>query len=867
MKKRKSTRSKNWGLAPAISFFILLIISWPAFAQSSDTKQERFTLGARLYSPEIASDGNWAAFKLNYPGIADTLMVINVHTRKTMKFNDAVESKFSPNSRWIYNFQSTRTLQLINLETEKVMEFPHLELFYFSDKGDFAGILDNSNHFHLVNLTSGQTNEFPEVNEFAFSPDGRFVALAFDKKERRSVAVVNTQSLQKNIILMKDSGTFSNLVWNDQGTALAFLAKEDKTRENALHTVLYQFKNGAVPRLDSLSAVWHRDFPANTYIDGKSKPFYASDGERIYFYMRSKKYLERNLDSLKNNVQIWKGDDPWIVPRQLIFNDPALGPWMAQWKPQEKQLLPIAHKDLPNAFLLPKEKYALLYNPKQYEPSFKHEGDADFFIMDLHTGEKTLMLEQNTTSYFNKFAAPSGDKIAYYLDKQWWIYDVAAHSHTKVTINLPFALEGTENYISPQPLVFGFAGWSPDSRWIYVYDEFDLWKVAANGREYHRITQGRETKTKFRVYDRQYEEFPYQRFPRFTVDILDPAQDIVLEASGTNQSGYYIWNLKEGITPLFLRNTKVENLKGAKEADIYIVKEESYNIPPRVYLLEEGKESVLFQSNIHSGEYPLPRQELIHYKSFDGRDLQGILMYPEAYVEGKKYPMIVHIYERLSNKFHDYIVPTYYNGDGFNPKIYTAQGYFVLYPDIVYKLGDPGPSAVKCVTAAVETVLQTQMVDRERIGLQGQSFAGYESAFIATQTDMFAAIVSSSGVIDFLSFYLTIGGYDGRPNSWWFEEHQWRMGFSYFDNPAAYKRNSPIEHVQNVNTPILLWSGADDVYIDVRQNIEFYLALRRLKKDVTFLYYPGESHGLLKPKNQLQLSTYISNWFAKHLKP
>ncbi|WP_068761631.1 prolyl oligopeptidase family serine peptidase [Aequorivita soesokkakensis] len=859
---------------PRISQLVVVIFLFAtvcsSFGQAVGKKsipQEEYSKWSNLYAPILSNDGKWAAWRLNYPGITDTLMILNTHNKKVMKYKEAVEYEFSPNSKWLYSYHSDRTLQLINLERNESKNFPDLELFYFSDAGDYAGVLDANNRFSLVDLETGKTTQLEHVSWFKFSPNGKWAAITFVTGEKNSIVLMDVQSLQKSVILKSDDSTFSRLAWNEKSSRLAFMETKVDTTGNPPRTLLHEFQNGSLPKLLTLHPPSQKGFPMNTYMEGGSKIFYAADGERLFFYVRPKSYLERNIDTLKNKVQVWKGDDPWIVPQQLRFNDPAMGPWLMQWKPEQKELLQIATEKLPNAYLLPNEHYALLFDKKQYEPQFKYEGDADFYVMDLNTKDKKRMVEKHTIDFKNKYPSPNGKYIAYYKNKKWWVYTIPMDSHTDVSVNLPFDLDTTDHSSSNAVWPYGFAGWSPDNKWVYIYDEFDIWKVSVDGREFHRITNGREDKTVFRFYRKQYEEYPFQRFERFTLDILDTEKDILLEANGPKHSGYYSWNSKKGITPLFTKDTKVDNLKQAKEAGSYIVQEESFDIPRRIYFLEDGKEALLYESNLQHKDFVSPRQELISYKSFDGRDLQGILMYPDGYVEGVQYPMIVHIYERLSDRFYNYITPTMNNGDGFNPKVYTGQGYFVLYPDIVYKLGDPGISALQCVKAAVESVLKTEMVDKDRMALQGHSFGGYEAAFIATQTNMFAAIVSGAGVTDFRSFYLTVGGYDGRPDSWWFEEHQWRMGTSYFDAPEAYKRNSPMDHVQQVNIPILLWSGADDVHIDVRQNIEFYLALRRLGKDVTFLNYPNETHAIQNSKNQKDLTNRISNWLAGYLKP
>ena len=257
--------------------------------------------------------------------------------------------------------------------------------------------------------------------------------------------------------------------------------------------------------------------------------------------------------------------------------------------------------------------------------------------------------------------------------------------------------------------------------------------------------------------------------------------------------------------------------------------------------------------------------ELIHYKSPKGINLEGILYYPDDYQSGKKYPMIVRIYEKQSKNFHHYHNPSQYNADGFNPRNYTSQGYLVLYPDITYTMGNPGISATECVISAVDAVLKKEVVEKENIGLIGQSFGGYETAFIISQTDIFAAAVAGCPATDLTSFYFNMGWNQGKPDMWRFEDQQWRFGFSYYEDPQAYMRNSPLHQAEGINTPILLWSGRKDVQVAHEQTMEFYLALKRLNKETTLLIYPEEAHGNMNPVNQNDLSIRIHNWFEEHL--
>src|SRR5690606_7082521 len=94
------------------------------------------------------------------------------------------------------------------------------------------------------------------------------------------------------------------------------------------------------------------------------------------------------------------------------------------------------------------------------------------------------------------------------------------------------------------------------------------------------------------------------------------------------------------------------------------------------------------------------------------------------------------------------------------------------------------------------------------------------------------------------SFYLTVGWDTGRPDMWRFENQQWRMGKSFFEDKQGYDRNSPIVYAKNITTPLLSWTGDQDKQVNWNQSIEFYLALRRLGKKHILLLYPNEGHVL-----------------------
>jgi dipeptidyl aminopeptidase/acylaminoacyl peptidase len=129
--------------------------------------------------------------------------------------------------------------------------------------------------------------------------------------------------------------------------------------------------------------------------------------------------------------------------------------------------------------------------------------------------------------------------------------------------------------------------------------------------------------------------------------------------------------------------------------------------------------------------------ELLSFKNADGVPLQAALYKPENFDPAKKYPMIVYIYERLSQNVNTFVDPK--PGHSINTAYYVSNGYLVLQPDIVYTTGTPGQNALKCVLPAVEAVVDKGFVDEKAIGIQGHSWGGYQTAYLVGHTRRFRA--------------------------------------------------------------------------------------------------------------------------------
>jgi dipeptidyl aminopeptidase/acylaminoacyl peptidase len=128
-------------------------------------------------------------------------------------------------------------------------------------------------------------------------------------------------------------------------------------------------------------------------------------------------------------------------------------------------------------------------------------------------------------------------------------------------------------------------------------------------------------------------------------------------------------------------------------------------------------------------------------------------------------------------------------------------------PDVVYEKGIPGPSSVRCLVPAVQKVVDMGIADPERVGLQGHSWGGYESAYIITQTNIFRAVCSGAPVSNMTSAYGGIRWGSGNPRTFQYETGQSRIGGNLWDYPELYIQNSPLFFADRVQTPLLIMHG------------------------------------------------------------
>jgi dipeptidyl aminopeptidase/acylaminoacyl peptidase len=863
------------------------------------TPEDYKLFGTDFFEIEISNNGDWYIYTLSDRHTYEYATSVG-STKTDIKYDFPFGSggQFSDDSKWFGCLVKEKGLALLDLKKGTIQWLSNVSKFEFlevsaRDKYMIAyrspTVSTESPSLLIMDLANGKQESIPGIIEYRIHRPSNNLAYIVDIEEKKSVAIRTLESVPiTTLITINALHKYKKLVWSSQGNALTFYQEILEGSEKQKSYKLYYYNAEQGPsKLKYLDPTIHTELFQNMDLTDRRLRI-SDDGMAVFFEMIRKEHSERTLGKGKmpnDSVQVWNTKDKRIYPNQREYRQAEFGPSLTVWWPGKDSTLVLETKELPETVIARDGKYMLSYNPTAYAPHFKHTGDIDLYLTDLETSEHNLFLKRQEYGKFgfsyNVAFSPKGKYISYFRDKHWWIYDLEKKTHANVTKGLGLQLYETaqdgahSGGMEPYGGAHRFINWMPGDKELIIYDRYDVWLISPTGKA-RRITQGREKQVRYRIdrnsHSGRVDIFPQVLLSNFEKEQFIMSQGLVFQTLGTTTkaSGYAIWKPKIGIKELVYKDMHVSELIKAKYREAYIYLEESFDTPPRLRYWEKGMSDskVLVESNPQQKQFQWGRAELIHYTGPEGEPLQGALYYPANYKAGKKYPIIVSIYEIQSQGLHRYVHPTEYLGDGFNRTNYTLDGYLVFLPDIKYKFNDPGISAVQCIEVGVQTVLAKGIVETDYIGLVGHSFGGYETAFIVTQTNMFATAVAGAAYTDLVSAYHSVAFGDGEESRIsWFESQQWRFTDSFYQNQEAYLRNSPLHYAVNINTPLLLWTGGKDSRVDWHQSIELYSGLRRLGKECTLLLYPDEGHAMQSKPNQVNLTKRMKAWFDTYLKP
>jgi dipeptidyl aminopeptidase/acylaminoacyl peptidase len=843
-----------------ISFVLLIGIIMPCASSAQQKKRltkADYGMWSFMVSNKLSDHGNWAYYTLLYDDV-DTLFVRHTKTGRLFTVPHATGGEF--NGEKLFACKTGDRVLVQDLVSGKATSFSKAYSAAFCGDGKKMLLAyrqaDGKDSLVISSLAGGASISIAGVTEWEWDGKRTRIAYAAASGSTNTAAVYSLADISSVVADHDQHATFANPTW--QGSYVAFTVDDGKKGSVLLFDAVKK-------KLDRFNPENAENFPAGMSVSSLYRSLKISEGgDRVFFKLKEPAAAR---DSAAGIVEVWNADDRQLNPNKKAFGDLTLCDKDGVWFTKTGSFLQLTDRSLPGMVLNSAKTHALIWDPLAYEPQSVDFGPRDVYIINLSTGRKKLILKKHSARMESLMLSPGGRYVAYPQEGNWWIYDIEKDRHTNLTKKLPATFQKVDYDWAGEKPLYHNPGWTPGGRSILLYDQFDIWEIAPDGGEAKRLTHGREDGTVFRFEPAASGQKNNTLELETITGTYDLSGKLVLTTANKKlaTTGYALW-YNGRIRSLVDKNKRIDRLLTSADGQAFTFVEQDYDAPPRLMSRSlDGAVSEVFQSNPQHFKYYWGHSERVYY-NVDGKDLSGVLIFPAEYQPGKKYPMVLEIYERKDYHLHEYVMPTVYNEGGMNFANMSAKGYFVFLPDIVYKMGEMGDSAKRCVLAAVDAVIAKGFVDSARVGLFGHSFGGFEVDYIITQTDRFAAAVSGAAMTDMLSCYFYIGGNMQTPDFWRFEHHQQRMDKSIFEDPEIYLKNSPVLLAQGVKTPLLSFTGADDRHVNYYQSIEFYLALRRLGKEHTLLVYPNEQHVLMNRPAQADLTFRFEQWFDKYLK-
>ncbi len=720
------------------------------------------------------------------------------------------------------------------------------------------------NEFVVRELASGKETKITEVADYIWNEPGTWLAYGVSSKApENDGAFAFEAATGRTVALLKGLGNYKNLAFDEKGAQLAFTSDRDDYKSERSASKLYHWTAPAAAAVELVPAA-AKSFPAGMAVNENGKLQFSKDGGRLFFGIAAAPQPEPKDAPEPVKVDIWNWKDSYLQPMQRLRAEEDKKRTLMcvmHLGPKEKKFVQLADADVPDVTLSENAKVALGSSNLAYRQLISWDQDyEDIYVVDINNGAKKRVIEK--TPYGARLS-PGGAWLYYFNDPNdaWYTCRIADGKTFDLTgkLDVSFANEVWDTPSEPDP--YEVAGWTDADKAILVYDRYDIWEVAPDGSKARMVTNG--------MGRREGLVFRYVRLdPEKTA--IPASGTLVLQTSNDKTKATGAYRIDLAAPPadpakVVMMDKLFGGLQKARNADVYVFTQQRFEEFPNLWVSgpDFAAARKVSDANPQQAGYSWGRAELIEYTNADGRTLPAVLIKPEDFDPAKKYPLMVYIYETMAEDLHRYSPPR--PGHNINFSRYVSNGYVILQPDIVYEVGYPGSSALKCVIPAVNKVLDMGFIDPKRVGIQGHSWGGYEITYLVTQTDMFAAVEAGASVSNMTSAYGGIRWESGMSRAMQYEKEQSRIGAPLWSRALQFIENSPIFWVERVKTPYLSIHNDEDGAVPWYQGIEFFTAMRRLGKEAYLFSYNGEKHGLRERENQKHFAVHMDEFFDHFL--
>ena len=816
------------------------------------------TIIPRGAQPVFTEDGNYLIAKIR-PTFTATRKA-NIDKKKP--------DEMPKDSLVILNVANGDLTKIPAVKSFQVPELGNGVIAYLKEaKGD---INKEGSPLYFRDLNSGKERVFNNISQYLIHPKGEGVLVYQVRSKQKEAKVFLCSIADTNLITLNSHFyTATNFTWDEQGKQLAYLVERDSADKALQKNYTLAYYNFELDSAHFVITKNHDRIPSQYTIGGDRRINFSKSGAVISFGVQP--ILPIKDTSLPEfdrvSIDIWHYADPNLQTVQLknldatikstetVLYRPSDNSVTYLGKIKERDLIKTAEGD-------GRYTYALIDSSYTISSQWQGFSQRDLYVIDNNTGNATLIqkkvkLNQLSPSY-------DGQYLVYYVEdqKKYKSYHVSTGISKNIMNDILVPLYDEENDMPDDPNAYGIAKWMQDNKHFLVYDKYDIWWVDAEGKSPSiKLTNGRATKTIYRFIETDNER-----------QFLSSDAVILLKSFNEVDKSEGIASLSLGTKKIFVINQlpmHLTTILGAKKSNHLMVVQEDEKQSPNIYTYQfdtlRQNPKAITQLNPQQNNYNWLTTQLVKWKSYTGKTAEGILYLPENFDAKKKYPMIVYFYERNNQTLHNYLPPSP-TPSRLNIPFFASRGYIVFVPDIWYTKGYPGQGAYDYIVSGTRAIVQKGFVDSTKIGLQGQSWGGYQIAYLITKTNLYAAAWAGAPVVNMTSAYGGIRWGTGLNRQFQYEKTQSRIGASLWERPDLYIKNSPLFDLPKVTTPLVIMSNDADDAVPWYQGIEMFTAMRRLDKKVWLLVYNNEAHNLVERKNRKDIQVREQQFFDAYLK-
>jgi len=774
------------------------------------------------------------------------------------------------------------TLVLIKLDDRSNIEIPAIKSYKMPENYDgylaysvdaieddslFAKKEDSEQGFHLYlrHLEDDLTDTFPFVLDYVFAEDSAALLYHTSGDDSLILPGIYLENLQDRTSRLIYQGKADVKQWTISHDAqqIAVVIDSDTTKILQRPYELHYWSDGQDASnivLDKKS-VW---LPSGHAISPDRSLAFTDNGDGLYFGIRPMPLLQDTslLDEEIVQVEIWSHHDPLLYTQQKVnASDEKKRSYLCAYDIEAHSYAQLESEVIPRVYLTDKSlsaHYVGVSNlPYQQDISWIGKTQNDVYIISAETGA-TEMIYQGL--HGRPRLSPHRSYLYWYDDSAnaWKAYNIDTKEEQTIAAETISQWTDELNDRPMDPRSYGSPGWINADEKIWLYDRYDIWAADPDGSTPIRLTRGRESHKQYRYISTDTEAD--------TIDTKRPQLLSVMDMK-SKRSGY-AWLLPDGSLIEQLGPYQLgRRIYKAQDADVYLHTRQTMQQFPDLLLSDSDLDTHkrISDANPQQADYNWGTVRLHVWKSSDGDTMQCLLYLPHDWSADKDYPLLVNFYERNSDGLYRHRAPEAHRST-INYPLYLSDGYVIFNPDVSYHIGYPGKSSEEDVLSGIESVIDIASIDRERIGVQGHSWGGYQVSHLLTRTDIFACAESGAPVVNMTSAYGGIRWGSGMSRMFQYEKTQSRIGTTLWENKELYLENSPLFYLDRMTTPVLILHNDGDGAVPWYQGIEYFVGLRRLSKPAWMLNYNDEPHWPLKWQNRLDFQIRMKQFFDHYLK-